>query len=318
MTSEQSFYKIIEKGDLESLRTIVRSNTDILKNWCYGICFAVNANNLEIIKFLVEYGADVHYNDNYSLREASRSGRLDILMYLVNECNIDPAINNNEVLVAASKNGHIDIVKFLLDHPKVTTIDNYALSEAVSNGNIDIVKLLVEHGADAKSCYDFAMKYAANKGYSKTIKYITSIYNDLIHNDDVVWYAAIGEHFKLVRYLVSIGANASSFDNHVVYLAFLQGDIDTVDFLIHHGARLLIHSENDALIASKFEDKRLLRRIILLGQFHSNIDPHEYIGILDGRHLQYVDPKHEQVIKIIKSRSNKIVNAYADIQIVTV
>lgn len=68
--------------------------------------------DLEVIKKLIEDGADVNARDNYALRWASKNGHLDIVRYLI-EHGANIHANNDCALLHAENNGYLDVVKFL-------------------------------------------------------------------------------------------------------------------------------------------------------------------------------------------------------------
>lgn len=72
---------------------------------CYG--------NLEIVKYLVEKGVDIHHRDDESIIEASRHGHLEVVKYLV-ENGADINANDNAALYMAYDE-HLEIVKFLIE-----------------------------------------------------------------------------------------------------------------------------------------------------------------------------------------------------------
>ena len=67
---------------------------------------------LDVVKHLIECGADIHIRDDEALRCASRVGRLDVVKYLV-ECDADIHACNDSTLIWASINGHLDVVHYL-------------------------------------------------------------------------------------------------------------------------------------------------------------------------------------------------------------
>ena len=76
---------------------------------------AATNGQLEIIKYLVEKGADIHFNNDYALRLASSYGKLDVIKYLV-EQGADIYRNNNSTLRRASQSNQLEIIQyFLLD-----------------------------------------------------------------------------------------------------------------------------------------------------------------------------------------------------------
>ncbi|MBN1988572.1 MAG: ankyrin repeat domain-containing protein [Bacteroidales bacterium] len=78
---------------------------------------AVKKNNLDMVKFLIEKGADPNivkpYMNEYALYYAVKNGNKDICEYLVNNgANNDKGIN---ILLVAAANGQLEIFKMLVD-----------------------------------------------------------------------------------------------------------------------------------------------------------------------------------------------------------
>jgi ankyrin repeat protein len=48
---------------------------------------AAQYGNLESLKYLVENGADIHAKTNYAIRFSAKNGHLEIVKYLVIDCN---------------------------------------------------------------------------------------------------------------------------------------------------------------------------------------------------------------------------------------
>ena len=70
---------------------------------------------LEIIKYLVDNGADIHANDEYDLRRAAANGRLEVVKYLVDN-GADIHANDDGALRWAAENGRLEVVKYLIDN----------------------------------------------------------------------------------------------------------------------------------------------------------------------------------------------------------
>ena len=74
---------------------------------------ATEKGDLELIKYLVEQGADIHAKNDCALRLASYSGNIEIVKYLV-EQGAEIHAKNNNALRWASENNHLNVVKYFL------------------------------------------------------------------------------------------------------------------------------------------------------------------------------------------------------------
>jgi ankyrin repeat protein len=98
--------------------------------------------HLDVVKLLLESGADVHAYDNGAIRMASYYGHLDVVKLLV-ESGADVHPYDNLAIRHASRNGHLAVVKLLVESgADVHAQNNYAIRIASENGHLDVVKLL--------------------------------------------------------------------------------------------------------------------------------------------------------------------------------
>ena len=71
--------------------------------------------HLEIVKYLIENGANIHAENDYALRWASNEGHLEVVKYLIKK-GTDVHAENDHALRWASGKGHLEIVKFLIEN----------------------------------------------------------------------------------------------------------------------------------------------------------------------------------------------------------
>ncbi|MNL51286.1 Ankyrin repeats (3 copies) [compost metagenome] len=78
--------------------------------------WAAGNGQLEVVKFLMDKGADVHASgpSGDALKNAAENGHLKVVRYFVEKGANIHALNNRALLYAA-RNGHIDVVELLLE-----------------------------------------------------------------------------------------------------------------------------------------------------------------------------------------------------------
>lgn len=110
-----------------------------------AVCFS----QTEIIKYLISVGANVTSNNNEAIR---RSVDLEIIKLLV-EHGADVKVSDNIILVNASLRGQLETVKFLVDSgADVGAAGNASIRCAVKHGYLHIIKYLISIGADYSKC----------------------------------------------------------------------------------------------------------------------------------------------------------------------
>lgn len=161
-------HEVLDLGKHPSLlevQRVVRSHT----NWvdeedeCGNtpLFYAVRCGNLEIVKHLVQCGADVNHRDKWGHRPlniAFSCHQLDILKYLIDrgaDVNSKSGIDGGTVLHSAARNGNFEVVEYLVDHgANVNIKDNDGwrpLRKAYKfpnrPGNSKVISYLISKGA---------------------------------------------------------------------------------------------------------------------------------------------------------------------------
>ena len=112
-----------QKGDTDVVRFLLEHGADIKAQDSVfsrsAIHFAAENGNLDTIKYLTEKGVDLQDKDGYgatALHYAARSNKLDVIKYLVGK-KVDYTAKDNRGWTAmhyAASGGGIDVVKYLL------------------------------------------------------------------------------------------------------------------------------------------------------------------------------------------------------------
>jgi ankyrin repeat protein len=219
-------------------------------------CFnAVKEGLLELVKFLVENGADVNakYKDNNTaLLLACKKSHFDIVKYLVEN---GAAVNANDSrsstpLILASKNGNFEIVKFLVENGADVNAkykaDHTALVLASKNSHFEIVKFLIENGADLNAkCSDKhqPLILASKNGNLELVKYLIKNGEDVNatnnNNDTALILASKNGHLEIVKLLIESKADLDAkndYNSTAIMLASKNDFFEIVKYLAENGA----------------------------------------------------------------------------------
>lgn len=115
-----------------------------------GLIAACQVGNTDMMKYYVDRGADIQYNENEALREMARNNKLEDVKYL-HQRGADIHAMNEYALKIACVNGNLDIVKYL--HQKGADIHNgeeHPLALACANNELDVIKYLIDQGTDSR------------------------------------------------------------------------------------------------------------------------------------------------------------------------
>jgi len=140
--------------------------------------------DLQVIKELVEEGANIRADNDQPLVWAAENGYLDIVKFLADK-STGIHTYNNQALVAAAKSGHLHIIKYLVEEGvDIRRNQNEALIYAALYGHLEVVKFLVTKGANIHALRDAAVRYAAEYGRFNVVKYLTDNGADIhVEND---------------------------------------------------------------------------------------------------------------------------------------
>jgi hypothetical protein len=100
-----------ERRDLGEIGTwgwLVENGVNV--NEC--LLFMCRNERLDIIKFFVESGANIHWNRDYFLRYAAYGNKIDIVRYFIN-LGCDVHIYDDIILKYAEENGDAELIEYI-------------------------------------------------------------------------------------------------------------------------------------------------------------------------------------------------------------
>ncbi|OAQ36363.1 ankyrin [Linnemannia elongata AG-77] len=203
-------------------RRVLAGGLSIQKDADKALRYAVRGNDIEMVKLLMDYEADVH------------------------------AFNEEAVLVAAQK-GHVEILKLLIQAgADIETKAGAPLRQASESGHAEAVRVLCESGADTMWGGCSALRNAASQGFDQIIATLLDHgANVNIHEGTPLQLACKHGHEAAVRVLLRYGAN-HRLDDGAAYKLALEANNETINVL-------LIQAET-AMRAKERELERILQQ----------------------------------------------------------
>ena len=182
---------------LNNDKSINNVNKQFLKSSWYGY--------LDVMKLLIELGADICANRNEAIIVASCYGHLDIVKLLI-DYGANVKSLSNRAIISASRNGHLFVVKLLIDSgADVRAQNNQAITYASLSGHLSVVKLLIENGADFHAQNNRAIISASRNGYLSVVKLLMELGADIhAQNNAALRYAVINNHSDIIDLLKKI------------------------------------------------------------------------------------------------------------------
>ena len=244
---------------------------------------------VETFEYLVNNGADIHYDNDYPLVWASEHGYTDIVRYLIQN-GADFRTDHNSALCLATKYGHLEVVKILVEtgadvnDKKIYKGPHSILSLACENGRLDLVEYLVSVGADIRA-NNYPLIAAARGGHLNIIKYLVSIGANInicfaydgfcgINNITAIGEASGNNKLDVVEYLLENGVDVQTCDNVAVINASNCGHLDLVKYLVERGAD--VKTSNMALIKAIDHGYFDVAKYLVLVGAQIQTDPYDY------------------------------------------
>ena len=170
--------------DAKGMLSLISTMTNLPED--QQLTLASQIGSMVLVKDLVEQkGVDVRLDNGYALRPAARNGHLEIVKYLVEngadmESQNDPtsATGGEDAVLMAARNGHLAVVQYLVEKgadPDVHTfMKKTPLIWAAQFGHLEVVKYLAEQGADIRAFNDLPLIWADSNGYGDIVRYLAS------------------------------------------------------------------------------------------------------------------------------------------------
>lgn len=220
------------------LTRVVRSLIDlgadptesVFQNWDVIHSATGSKGTLEIVKILIENGAEVDSRQNpmghTPLMRARGAGKLDIIKFLV-ENGANPTLQENQrehdefgktPLMFAAENGNIEVVKYLVSLQIPIDASLGAINVESQTGNLNTSRYSIRDELSTKSLKDTDDALMAT-GYGKTALY----------------YAVENNHLEVAKFLISQGARTDITDgigNSLLKIAVSRNLIPMVEFIL--------------------------------------------------------------------------------------
>jgi len=128
-------------------------NHDLFFNKEENLFYYSKIGDLDRVKFFVNLGADIHYEDDICIWFAAQNGHFEIVRYFV-----EKGIKTYPLSISAEK-GHLEIVRYLVEKgANIHFCEDAALRYSAEKGHLEIVRYLVEKGANIHARQDYALK----------------------------------------------------------------------------------------------------------------------------------------------------------------
>ena len=235
ITDQLLFHAILdEKIDIVKL-LIDKFNIKLKDKDILLICYN---NDIKLLKYLIEKGLDIYYDNNSLLLKSSVLGKFNIVKFLI-ENGVSIKTNKYKVILNACKSHNLNLLKYLINNIKVDlSIDEEYLQQILNESLTEVLKTKDK----------------------KFIKYLLENTNaDINSKENIDELIKVSRFNKLekVKYLIESGINYNHKYNEHLLMAVIFNNIEIVKYLLDFGDRITIEEYHNTII-QKFPNKRIL------------------------------------------------------------
>ncbi len=193
-----------------SFRSIISDRDLDLKLKFYALSGAIDNDDLALVQFLLSRGEDI----DHVLILAAKHGKVDLIRYALQN-GADIHYNDDIALVFAAEEGRVNAVKYLLENgADVNAQHGAALYFAIAGDHHEIVRGLISPdetwnikapGADIHIDNDGPLRLALIEGHPYIVKYLLANNADISSIDEeVLTIADANDHHDVVEYFLSV------------------------------------------------------------------------------------------------------------------
>ena len=221
-----------------------------------------NSVNVDVLKFLIEHGANIHHKRDSMMKNALLRGKIDAVKILIS-CGADIDMQgDNCTMNNAVRSGNLELVKYLIDqgvcvqHPKI-------ILYAARSGNLEMVKFLISIGFNIHEDNDRIISHAAMSGNIELARYLINQGIDVDAESGKALRSCIAiKDIDMAKFLISCGADINNNNGYILILAAKTGNVEFVKYLIEQG--LDIHTcYNMALADSMVVERKYMVKFLI-------------------------------------------------------
>jgi len=215
------------------------------------------------VRFLLDRGADVHFQRDRALRDAARNGHIDVVTLLLDR-GADVHADRESALRRAAGNHKLDVVRLLVRRGASVVAYNFSpITSAARSGDYEIVSFLQLHGGSDQQARVMCLIMACERNYVQIARLMLDCGAPIRKQPglyDPLKTAALFESEDVLRLLLDRGADVHESSDYALRMASSSGHLDIVRMLLERGADPSALNSDALLLAVDAINSRHARR----------------------------------------------------------
>lgn len=139
-------WELCRSINVKELEHLLKNNNYSNKKINEAFKRSVEINRLDLVKVLIDYGADVNYQHNIPFYSCAQEGYIEIMTLLIDK-GVNIHTDDGYALITAAENGQLEVVKLLLENGMDLNYNGGEVFEsALCNNQFEILDYLIDNG----------------------------------------------------------------------------------------------------------------------------------------------------------------------------
>ncbi|PWA00742.1 hypothetical protein BB558_003210 [Smittium angustum] len=307
--------KTASNGNMNTLQFLLDNGANPAHNSFQSVVSASANGKIEAVKLLVKRVGTGNIGKNKqlsrALSQASSNGHLDVVKYLV-EIGADPTymrydpngcdihIDDDFALQQACYSNY-EIAKYLVENGANINANNYAsLSNAIFYNKVEIVKLLLENTKNRYNNFkvhvglERQFEAACLNDQIETVKLLLEFDNQVHSNlTRVMILAYKNQNYSIVKLLIENGADLNTEDSYILCDSICNNNLNLIEFLLEKDAQVGTKTNEMFLEGCRNGIQIVAQKLLNMETVHQNTD------LIKEGFIKAIMNKHGKIVSMI-------------------
>ena len=215
--------------------------------------------SLDMIKFLMDRGADVKKNDGEILELA-----------IIEEFNLRQELAKQKIegydnQLQLNLNSSRDIIRLLVNHQDMNVLENkFIIASRYTKGEFGILEIFIKHGVNIHFNNEEAIRTAILNKDLPLIKFLHGIDPKIImvHDNEPLFRAIETQDINTITLILKLGADINAHNSEALIKAIELNNKDIVDLLLSKGINVNAQDSKSLIVAINIGDLNIIELLL--------------------------------------------------------